>query len=292
MVSPPGNADDLLPALPGAPAPAPAAGWQSATYVTLWYELDAAEMSESATPILDLVAAALRARTDVTSLTIVWSLGVGEAPALGERRAQAVHAGLVANGVEQSRLQTRKGAGAPDERGPGRGAVAFVIASIDGRPTGGEEQLSVDGDRAMALDRSPRFDRAVTLDRRPATPATPADAVALRNAEQACQTCQGLWGPHGMFGHPGCYCRTGDGGKSCRSSANCEGRCEIPYEQSFGFDGVRCGPKGCTYHNILIPDVTFPAGHCTDYHVTSGCRGSLEPVGNGGEVEIRRLCVD
>ena len=122
---------------PGAPVPeaagaqsnggaAPAAPWKSATYVTLWFELDVAEVPEVATPLLNLVAAGLRARTDVTSLAIVWSRGVGEAPALGERRAQAVRALLLAKGFEPSRLQTRSGAQTPtDANGPGHSTSRY-----------------------------------------------------------------------------------------------------------------------------------------------------------------------
>ncbi|HEY6475982.1 MAG TPA: hypothetical protein VI456_05325, partial [Polyangia bacterium] len=238
---------------------------------------------------LDLVADALRARPDVTRLAIVWSRGVGESKALGKRRAEAVQAALVTRGIARPRLELRAGASVADERGPRRGALEFVIAAVGGRPTPGNAQLSVDGDRAAALSNGERFERAITLDVHNDVPATPADAEALRRAEEACRSCQGLWERHGMAGRLSCYCRTHDGGKSCRSSADCEVRCEIPFDDASVFDGVRCGPKGCRGGR---PGVVIPPGRCADYDRTAGCRGTIEPVGHDGEVEVRRLCVD
>ncbi len=263
--------------------------WKAATNVTLWFELDASAIPEAALPVLDLLTDALRARPDVTRLAIVWSRGAGESKALGKRRAEAVQAALVTRGIERPRLELRAGASVADERGPGRGALEFVIAAVGGRPARGNTQLSVDGDRAAALSNSGRFERAVTLDLHRDVPATPADTAALQRAKEACRSCQGLWGHHGMAGWTSCYCRTHDGGKSCRSSADCEVRCEIPFDDASVFDGVRCGPKGCRGGR---PGVVIPPGRCADYDRSAGCRATIEPVGHDGEVEVRRLCVD
>ncbi|HVV51857.1 MAG TPA: hypothetical protein VHO06_19470, partial [Polyangia bacterium] len=123
----------------------------------------------------------------------------------------------------------------------------------------------------------------------PATPATPADAAALRGAEEACRACQGQWGPHGLAGRPSCYCRTHDGGKSCRSSAECEAGCELPFDDASAYDGVRCGPKGC---RGAKPGVVIPAGRCVEYARTAGCHATIDPVGHDGDVEVHRVCVD
>jgi hypothetical protein len=275
-------------AAPDAGAPTPAR-WRSATYVTLWFELDVPAIPGPAGAMLDLVADALRARSDVTRLEIVWSRGAGESAALGKRRAEAVRAALSARGIERPRLELRAGPPPADERGPGRGAVTFVIGAVGGRPTRDGPQLSVDGERAFALSNGERFDRAVTIQVRNDVPATPADAEALRRAEEACRTCQGEWGRHGMAGRPSCYCRARDGGKTCRSSADCQVRCEIPFDAASLYDGVRCGPKGCRGGQS---GVVIPPGRCADYDRSFGCRASIEPVGHDGEVEVRRLCVD
>jgi hypothetical protein len=263
--------------------------WKSATYVTVWFELDAAEMPEAARPLVDLVADALRARQDVTRLAIVWSRGAGESAKLGMRRAEAMRTALVARGIERSRLELRAGATVQDARGPGRGALQFVIAAVGRRAPRGKVPLSIDGDRAYALHSGERFDRAVTLDAHSEVPATPADAAAMEREEEACRSCQGLWGPHGMYGRPSCYCRTNDGGKSCRSSAECEVRCELPFDDASVFDGVRCGPKGCRGGR---PGVVIPRGRCADHDRTFGCRATVDPVGHDGEVEVHRLCAD
>src|SRR4051812_6567921 len=89
-------------------------------------------------------------------------------------------------------------------------------------------------------------------DSHPPTAAAAAPAPAAKAAppqartEEACRQCQGQWGPHGMLGQLSCYCRTSDGGKICRSRADCEARCEIGFDESFGLEELRCGPKGCT----------------------------------------------
>jgi hypothetical protein len=44
-------------------------------------------------------------------------------------------------------------------------------------------------------------------------------------AMQACDDCNGQWGPHGISGTVGCLCRTGDAGTACDDGKDCEGKC-------------------------------------------------------------------
>jgi hypothetical protein len=264
--------------------------WQPATYVVIWFP--ATDVPAAAEPAIDLVASALRARTDVTELTIVGYFAAGEAKEMGLKRAQSVFDHLVSKGIASARLSTRSRKGPPTVAGVRSGAVEFWITAIEGAPLAAEEQLSVDSDLlAEKITGVHDLERFATFAVHPEIPSTPAGKKALERAQEACRLCRGSWGPRGIGRYPSCACPTKDGGKVCRISSECEDRCEIPYEDSFRFEGIRCGAKLCTG---AAPGVTIPLGRCTDRHDTFGCHAWMQEVSGpeGPMVEVRRACVD
>jgi hypothetical protein len=109
--------------------------------------------------------------------------------------------------------------------------------------------------------------------------------------EAGCRKCQGKWGPHGKAGIPSCACATSDGGKLCRTRSDCDDRCELPFDEGKLYDGVRCGPTGCTGG---APNTVIPAGKCTPFRDPFGCHAWIEQA-RGGDPdvrEVRRMCVD
>jgi hypothetical protein len=126
----------------------------------------------------------------------------------------------------------------------------------------------------------------------PASPAsTPVTAAAARPAserpatEDACRSCNGLWGVHGLSQTPSCNCRTTDGGKRCRDGAECQGLCIAGDEPER--ETVEAGPPARGYF----------VGKCSETVTVFGCmrlidRGAL----SHGPVPLAeppaQLCID
>lgn len=101
-----------------------------------------------------------------------------------------------------------------------------------------------------------------------ASSTVPASSTSLESppprTADACKSCQGKWGVHGLAEEPSCNCRTRDAGKRCRDKADCEGECVIgePPESEVTAPGPP--PRG------------FLVGRCSTVVTVFGCHRFLE----------------
>lgn len=108
--------DDKCPAEPGRPPdgcprvdPVPAGGIGTRIEPKIFFRARSAEIEAPARPILDEIAALLRARPDIARITILGHVSRDESttPQLGQARADAVRTALITRGIAPERLQAR-----------------------------------------------------------------------------------------------------------------------------------------------------------------------------------------
>ena len=108
--------------------------------------------------------------------------------------------------------------------------------------------------------------------------------TAIPETEEACKSCNGVWGVHGLADVEGCLCRTKDAGKTCRDGGECEGACLASED---GFEVVDKGP----------PEKGFYRGTCSEFTVAFGCHlfvptGARKKGPREKEDAADSLCVD
>ncbi len=121
----------------------------------------------------------------------------------------------------------------------------------------------------------------------PALPDSEAKALAAADrprTKEACVSCQGRWGIHGLAEVETCICKTRDSGRSCRDGADCEGQC---LAEAGGFVVVEKGPPAKGYFR----------GHCSEFDTTFGCNHMIpEGVSKKGpqlaEEAAEQICID
>jgi len=120
-------------------------------------------------------------------------------------------------------------------------------------------------------------------------PAREHDRITHADNEEDCRRCGGTWGPRGIIGIPGCVCPTADGGKPCRTSTECEHRCELPWEEAVAAGRIRCRPDGGCEGGGELPE-----GRCAETFDIFGCRAWIveEQTDEGPWLAVRAVCVD
>jgi len=101
---------------------------------------------------------------------------------------------------------------------------------------------------------------------------------------QACRTCNGDFGVHGLNPTPFCLCRTHDAGKRCRGKDDCEAECIGDLDER---EVTQPGPHPRGYR----------LGLCAEFRTTFGCHAFLPPHGPKPaptrlDQPAEQLCVD
>jgi hypothetical protein len=264
-------------------------GWQPAVYVTLVFDRDETRLRPNHERAVDLIAATLGERLDIAlALTAPGRAKQSTARA----RLANVRAYLVARGVFPMRLREmlrdeHYPAGAPilDDR------VEFWAVERSGRKLEPIEPLSVDAAPAGDLD-TDRSAVVYVFDQR--RPGNEAARMWLERAERECHACNGVFGPQGSLGAPGCACRTRDAGTPCSTSSECEYRCQLPWGDALRLRHLRCRGGRCVDRGGAAVSATIPRGRCAELVTPFGCQGWIVdvPSSDGPTREVDTLCMD
>jgi hypothetical protein len=90
-------------------------------------------------------------------------------------------------------------------------------------------------------------------------PAAQASNATKPTTPEACKSCNGIWGKHGLAQVEGCLCRTKDAGKVCKTQKDCESQCVAKEEPDTEI--VEKGP----------PAKGFFLGRCHEFVSYFGC---------------------